>query len=290
MLCRSRSRARDSRNKSVDSDDETRAGLAPRLILVLSGHARPHVRCSDRRGTIANNYKPRHCRISGAQSPQFHQKLSFRWIFSQGGRGRAGFEPGGCRHTLAQTCGLRTDRGSAEADRWGADFQATNYGRALANASAAKPIYRKTGDRVLEQFLERVHTVKATSKYLYCIETVVLFGSMLSDVERLGDVDVAIDLQPKVTEETSFQEWCMARRRVAAAEGRSFSTTFEWATWPKLEILLLLKARSRSLSLHEFQQLTGMANVSYYVLLGDPGRIGRLISGGRRVISRNSPR
>jgi hypothetical protein len=168
-------------------------------------------------------------------------------------------------------------------------FQATNYGRALANASAAKPIYRKTGDRVLEQFLERVHTVNATSKYLYCVEAVVLFGSMLSDVERLGDVDVAIDLQPKVTEETSFQEWCMARRRVAEAEGRSFRTTFEWATWPKLEILLLLKARSRSLSLHELQQLTGMTNVSYDVLLGDPGRIGRLISGGRRVISRHSP-
>jgi hypothetical protein len=146
-----------------------------------------------------------------------------------------------------------------------------------------------TGDRILEQFLKRVHTVNATSKYLYRLEAVVLFGSMLSDVERLGDVDVAIDLQPKVTEETSFQEWCMARRRVAEAEGRSFRTTFEWATWPKLEILLLLKARSRILSLHELQQLTRMANVSYYVLLGDPGRIGRLISGGRRVISRHSP-
>ena len=57
---------------------------------MLSGHARPQVRCSDRRGTIANSYKPRHSRISGAQSPQFHQKLSFRWIFSSGGRGRAG--------------------------------------------------------------------------------------------------------------------------------------------------------------------------------------------------------
>ena len=74
----------------------------------------------------------------------------------------------------------------------------------------------------------------------------------------------------------------MARRRVAEAEGRSFRTTFEWATWPKLEILLLLP-RSRSLSLHELQQVTRMANVSYYVLLGEPGRIGwmGMNAGGR---------
>ena len=167
-------------------------------------------------------------------------------------------------------------------------FQVTNYGLALANASAAKPIYRKTAERVLEELLERVHIVNATSKYLYRVESVVLFGSMLSDVERLGDVDVAIDLQPKVREEGSFQEWCMARRSVAEAEGRSFRTIFDWATWPRREILLLLKARSRSLSLHELQQLTRMVNVSYVVLLGDPQRIVRLISCGRNVTSRNS--
>jgi len=167
-------------------------------------------------------------------------------------------------------------------------FQVTNYGLALANASAAKPIYRKTAERVLEELLERVHIVNATSKYLYRVESVVLFGSMLSDVERLGDVDVAIDLQPKVREEGSFQEWCMARRCVAEAEGRSFRTIFDWATWPRREILLLLKARSRSLSLHELQQLTRMVNVSYVVLLGDPQRIVRLISCGRNVTSRNS--
>jgi hypothetical protein len=65
-------------------------------------------------------------------------------------------------------------------------FQATNYGRSLANASAAKPIYRKTGDRILEQLLKRVHAVNATSEYLYRVEAVVLFGSMLSDAERLA--------------------------------------------------------------------------------------------------------
>jgi Mn-dependent DtxR family transcriptional regulator len=35
-------------------------------------------------------------------------------------------------------------------------FRLTSKGQALANASAAKPIHRKTAERVLAQFLERV--------------------------------------------------------------------------------------------------------------------------------------
>jgi hypothetical protein len=61
-----------------------------------------------------------------------------------------------------------------------------------------------------------------TQEYVYRVEHVVLFGSMLSDVDRLGDVDVAVLLQPKVNEEAAFQEWSMARRRSAEAKGRNF--------------------------------------------------------------------
>jgi hypothetical protein len=69
-------------------------------------------------------------------------------------------------------------------------FQLTRKGQALANASAAKPIYRKTAEYVLAQFMERVHKVNATPEYLFQVNNVVLFGSMLSDGERLGDVDI----------------------------------------------------------------------------------------------------
>ena len=94
-------------------------------------------------------------------------------------------------------------------------------GEALAQVSAAKPIHRKTAERVLEQFLERVHKVNATPEYLYRVEDVILFGSMLNDVERLGDVDVAINLEPKVGDCDARREWSRRRRRVAIEAGRS---------------------------------------------------------------------
>jgi hypothetical protein len=165
----------------------------------------------------------------------------------------------------------------------GPAFRVSSAGHAFANASAAKPISRKTAERVLGEFLERVDAVNSTEEYVYRVQNAVLFGSMLSSMERLGDVDVAIDLQPKVTEDTQFQQRCDARRHAAQEGGRSLRTTFDWAMWPRIEILLRLKARSRSLSLHEFDEVMQMDDVQYSVLVGDPKRIASLIPRGRPV-------
>jgi hypothetical protein len=162
-------------------------------------------------------------------------------------------------------------------------FQVTNRGQALANASAARPIHRKTAERVLAQFLERVQLVNSTHEYAYRVEHVVLFGSMLSDIDRLGDVDVAVQLQPKVSEDAALEEWSMARRRAAEAKGRNFYGVLDWAMWPTREIFLQLKSRSSSLSLHDFCEVERMSNVRYRVLLGEPQQIAALIASGQAV-------
>ena len=172
-----------------------------------------------------------------------------------------------------------------ELDKWGGRrvFRLTIKGQALANASAARPIHRKTAERLLEQFLERVQRVNSADEYAYRVGHVVLFGSMLSDVERLGDVDVAIRLEPKVSEDNAHEQWCSARRRTAEAKGRNFHGVLDWAMWPTQEILLQLKARSGSLSLHDFSEVERMPNVRYRVLLGDPEQISAMIVSGQAV-------
>lgn len=162
-------------------------------------------------------------------------------------------------------------------------FRLTIKGQALANASAAKPIHRKTAERLLKQFLDRVQRVNSTQEYVYRVERVVLFGSMLGDADRLGDVDVAVQLEPKVDEDTAFQEWSMARRCAAEAKGRNFRGVFDWAMWPTHEIFLQLKARSRGLSLHDFCEVEKLQNVRYKVLLGDPQLIAAKIISGEAI-------
>jgi len=54
-----------------------------------------------------------------------------------------------------------------ELDKWDGDrvFRLTIKGQALANASAASPIHRRTAERLLEQLLERVQRVNSTHEY-----------------------------------------------------------------------------------------------------------------------------
>jgi predicted nucleotidyltransferase len=163
----------------------------------------------------------------------------------------------------------------------GEAYEITNKGHAFANASATKPVLRSTAESALRQFMERLHRVNASAEYVYRVRSAVLFGSMLSDAERLGDVDIAIELSSKVDEEAEFRQWCDRRRRVAQDAGRHFGSTFDWVVWPKTEVFHLLRARARTLSLHEWNQVAQMPEVRYRILWGDPERITALIPDGR---------
>jgi hypothetical protein len=162
-----------------------------------------------------------------------------------------------------------------------AAFQVAARGLAFANATAAKPIRRETAERVLKEFIDRVDAVNISKEYAFRVRSVVLFGSILSSVDRLGDVDVAVDLQPTISEPRKFKQLCDRRRSLAQEEGRAFSTTASWVMWPRNEVLLQLKARSRSLSLHGFDQFKGMGSFCYRVLIGDPNLIAAQIPAGR---------
>lgn len=162
-------------------------------------------------------------------------------------------------------------------------YALTQNGEALAQVSAAKPIRRKTAERILEQFMERVHKVSANAEYLYRVDDAILFGSMLSDVERLGDVDVAINLEPKVSDCDARREWSRRQRRVAVEAGRSLGTIVEQAYWPMQEVLLQLKARSHSLSMTQIADVKHLPDLSYRILMGDHGRIAALISNGQSL-------
>jgi hypothetical protein len=164
-----------------------------------------------------------------------------------------------------------------------AAFQVATRGHAFTNATAAKPISRRTAERVLREFVGRVNAVNASNEYAFVVKSAVLFGSMLSGVDRLGDVDVAIDLRPSISDSAGFRQQCDLRRYLAEERGRAFPNVIEWATWPQKEVVLRLKARSRSLSLHEFDQVMGMENLRYRILVGDASLIASQIPTGCAV-------
>lgn len=127
----------------------------------------------------------------------------------------------------------------------------TVRGNALANATAAKPVRRATAERVLREFLSRVGDVNRDPYYLYAMRHAVVFGSFLSDRETVNDVDLAIDLQAKEPDAAIRERLRDERVSLAIRSGRQFSNYLQELSWPRTEVWLRLKARSRTLSLHD---------------------------------------
>lgn len=126
-------------------------------------------------------------------------------------------------------------------------------GRTLALASAAKPILRKTADKKIAELLDRVTIVNSSSHYAYDVRTVVVFGSYLSDQDRISDIDIGIALEKKTANEDLFMKMCERSIQQASKDGRRFSSYAEQIYWPQLEVHRFLKSRSRAISLHSLQ-------------------------------------
>lgn len=77
-------------------------------------------------------------------------------------------------------------------------YRVTRTGRSLARASGAKRIERLSAEKTLTEFMERVNQSNSNQEYLYSVTRVAVFGSYLENTSRLGDVDVAVDLQPRI--------------------------------------------------------------------------------------------
>lgn len=118
------------------------------------------------------------------------------------------------------------------------------------NANAAPQIHRKKAEELVKLVLTRVEEVNSRPHFLFRVEKLLVFGSFLSMKPLLGDVDLAIRLMPKVSDKDRHRELSMQRVQEACKSGRSFSTFLDQLNWPRREVELHLKQRSRYISLH----------------------------------------
>jgi len=151
-------------------------------------------------------------------------------------------------------------------------FTPTSLGVSLSLASAAKRITRKTAERTVTEFMNRVNVANAREDFLFWITSVVVYGSYLTDSERLGDVDFGIELTWREADEKKHHTLIWDRVHAARSGGRHFANITDEVSWCQEEILLLLKSRKRSISIHHLVELKELARekpLRYRVLLGD---------------------
>ncbi len=133
-------------------------------------------------------------------------------------------------------------------------YRKTLKGSTLGLASAAKPVTRKTANRIIAEFMDRVRQVNSDQSFLVKVKKVLVFGSYLTDALRINDIDVAVELtwkesHPMVLNEDKAQ-LALKLSSIAEKKGHQFSSFIGRLEWPEHEVRLFLKSRSRTLSIH----------------------------------------
>jgi hypothetical protein len=150
-------------------------------------------------------------------------------------------------------------------------------------AKACNPVSRESTEKVLREFLERVNALNERHDLAHRVESVIVFGSYPSDVSRLNDLDLSAELVGNGADDASQQVLREGSFNRARASGRQFRNAVDQIFWPRTEVLLLLKNRSRSISFCEWDSLKDMPKLRYRVLFGDRSRIAAFIKDGEDV-------
>lgn len=139
---------------------------------------------------------------------------------------------------------------SNNSDKNNPSWENTIKGYALVNATARKPITRKTAERLLQEFLQRVEKINSSDDYAYYIKQVIIFGSYLSDNPTLGDIDLSLVLKFRDDNLDKRSKHLEERTKLAEKQGRHFKDFLDGLIWPYEEVMRFLKNRSPSISLH----------------------------------------
>jgi predicted nucleotidyltransferase len=134
--------------------------------------------------------------------------------------------------------------------RDGQYYHITLTGSTFALASAARPLTRQTAERKLDEFLDRVRAVNAGTTFAFRVRRALVFGSYLTDQERIDDIDIAIELAPREKDPEKRMAANEARIRAAHKAGRHFSNAINECMWPTEEVYLFLKSRSSAILLY----------------------------------------
>ena len=169
-----------------------------------------------------------------------------------------------------KTIKILIDEGYVEVSTFGSRkeeyYIATLNGSSLAHASAAKPLKRATAEKRLKEFMERVKKVNSDDYFLYKVSKVIVFGSYLSQSDRINDIDIAIELSWKYEKEEQIRR-NEERTLAAHKKGKVGPTIFDRLFYPEREVKMFLKSRSRALSLHGMDdQILELKDVNKKVL------------------------
>lgn len=134
-------------------------------------------------------------------------------------------------------------------DGW---VKATALGQRIAIANGAPQIRRITADRLLAGLVRRMRELQTHPVFVYRVAEAWIFGSYLTDVQRLSDIDLLIRFVGRTGD---FKKDLAAREARSREVGRyrQWRNYSEEMLWPYTEVLRFLKGRSPYIEIHDME-------------------------------------
>jgi predicted nucleotidyltransferase len=151
----------------------------------------------------------------------------------------------------------------------------TQAGQSFSIATAAKPVTRATAEKALRQFIDRVEQVNQDPYFLGKVTRLVVFGSLLKpEVERLSDVDLAVELTPKEADSDRARARNYERAEDLSRRGHRFRNFMEREGFWYWEVFGYLKGRSRVIALADYvAEKAFLLTVPHRFLVGQPEKL-----------------
>ncbi len=116
-------------------------------------------------------------------------------------------------------------------------------GLRFANARGGPRLRRAAADALLAKLVARCAVANSEPQFAHWVARLSIFGSYLSDVPLLGDLDVVVDLEPKEDDVDNQMALERARWNAARNEGRRVSEDALYS-WSSDEVLRFVRERN----------------------------------------------
>jgi predicted nucleotidyltransferase len=148
-------------------------------------------------------------------------------------------------------------------ERW----RCSDEGRVLESVSRAQ-LSRARADQIIKEIMSRAEQVNNDGFYAFCVDSIVAFGSYLTERQMIGDIDLVVQLRPRFADPND-QEAAWKQARARAVRTRNLS---EVVCWPQTEVMRALKGRSSVVDVHDMYEFVGILRdcpeTRYKVLFG----------------------
>jgi hypothetical protein len=112
-------------------------------------------------------------------------------------------------------------------------------------------IKRETAKRILKEIVQRAEKINASpdTKFMYFVSKILVFESYLTEKERLGDIDIAIDIEKRWETDKDYN------RLLNAVCGNNKVSGDSRVLYPYQKIITTLRNRGKSLSFHPIEEI-----------------------------------